>query len=128
PVREEPARPYSIHMASGDAISAGSGSCGTDCVRFVRPAGEEVELEEGSLALLSTYTQRRLVVVDQIQQQTGHATVNFANVSRTEILHHLANFADDYLMDPAGTAIQEVNVFAWWRDSDNRLMRAEYVD
>lgn len=128
PVRGTPARPYSIHMASGDAISAGSGSCGSDCVRFTRPTGEEVELEEGSLAVLATYTQRRLVVVDQIQQETGRATVNFANVGRSEILHHAANFSDNYLMNAAGTAIQEVNVFAWWRDEDNRLLRAERVD
>ena len=128
PVRDEPAPPYAIRTDPGDpALSPGTGNCGSNCVKFTRPTGKDVELEEGSLAMLSTYTQRRLVVVQSVEQLNGYAEVKFASPARTEILHHPANFADTYLLDAAGTAIQEVSVIAWWRDAENRLLRAESV-
>jgi len=128
PTAGTPARPYTISTPVGTSrpMPAG-GTCAANCVDFIRPAGEDVELEQGDLAVLTTSSARRLVVIESVTQSADEAEVRFSNVGRTEIMHHAANFSDGYRLDPTMTTIQKVDMVAWWLDGET-LIRAERVD
>lgn len=99
------------------------GNCGTYCLTFLKEDGA-FDLEPGDLARLQVGGERRLLVVNSANDLGTHFSVTFLPVDR--ILGRAAGLSDSLRIDRYGTAIQKLNVVAYWYDAGSKnIMRAE---
>jgi type II secretory pathway pseudopilin PulG len=102
------------------------GNCGTYCLTFLKEDGA-FDLEPGDLARLQVGGERRLLVVNSANDLGTHFSVTFLPVDR--ILGRAAGLSDSLRIDRYGTAIQKLNVVAYWYDAGAKnIMRAERLN
>ncbi len=102
------------------------GNCGTYCLTFLKEDGA-FDLEPGDLARLQVGGERRLLVVNAASDLGTHFSITFLPVDR--ILGRAAGLSDSLRIDRYGTAIQKLNVVAYWYDASSKnVMRAERLN
>ncbi len=102
------------------------GNCGTYCLTFLKEDGA-FDLEPGDLARLQVGGERRLLVINGANDLGTHFSITFLPVDR--ILGRAAGLSDSLRIDRFGTAIQKLNVVAYWYDASSKnVMRAERLN
>jgi len=79
---------------------------GTDCIHLAKAPDGTFELEPGDIARLQINTERRLILVTDVQYSDTTAQLSFS--SDTTLLHFKAGLSDGLLLDFYSTTVQKL--------------------
>jgi len=108
-------------FGSPNPLPAG-GTCGALCLDLAKDAGGNFDMAAGDLARLQVNAERRLIVLDSVQDMGG-SNFRVWFLADTTLLNYGAAFAGGLLLDRSGTSVQKLQPTVYFAQ-DSILYRA----
>ena len=125
PFEPTEAPPYTLKPPTGtdNPLPAG-GTCGARCLDLNKSAGQ-FDLRAGDLARLQINAERRLILIETVQDMGTYVQVTFSGDSL--LLQYPAGLSGGLALDRYATYVQQVGPILYYRDG-TALMRAESMN
>ena len=121
--------PYVIDPPSGtdNPLDPGGtgGTCGPSCIDLNKGPGNSFDLEPGDIARLQVNTERRVILVTDIQN-TGN-TVELTFASAPTLLHYESALSGGLRLDRFSTFVQKLQPIVYWVENEI-LYRSDQLD
>jgi len=124
PSNPEPAPPHDIAPEPGtDNPLPPGGTCGERCIDVVTDPDVPLELQVGDLARLQVVEERRLILIENIEQTTD-TSVAITWTDADSLLRQPAGLSGGLRLDRYGTYVQKLQPIIYYLDERDLLMRA----
>ena len=121
--------PYVIDPPSGtdNPLDPGGtgGTCGPSCIDLNKGPGNTFDLEPGDIARLQVNTERRVILVTDVQS-TGN-TVELTFASAPTLLHYESALSGGLRLDRFSTFVQKLQPIVYWVENEI-LYRSDQLD
>ena len=121
--------PYVIDPPSGtdNPLDPGGtgGTCGPSCIDLNKGPGNTFDLEPGDIARLQVNTERRVILVTDVQN-TGN-TVELTFASAATLLHYESALSGGLRLDRFSTFVQKLQPIVYWVENEI-LYRSDQLD
>ncbi len=124
PFLPEPAPAHRIAPEHGtDNPLPPGGTCGDNCIDLLKDADAPLELGVGDLARLQVGEERRLILIEDIEE-TSDTSVAVTWTDADTLLRQPAGLAGGLRLDRFGTYVQKLQPIVYYLDERDFLMRA----
>ncbi len=108
--------PYMIDPPSGTGPLPPGGTCGPLCIDLIKGPGNSFDLEPGDIARLQVNSERRVILVTDVQNTGNTVELTFAGAST--LLHYESALSGGMVLDRFSTFVQKLQPIVYWVENE----------
>jgi len=123
-----PTEPYPYELSPPPGVDnplPAGGTCGATCIDLSKAPDGTFDLKAGDLARLQILTERRVILVTQVQDHGSTVSLKFS--ADTTLLHYEGAFKGGVLLDRYSTVVQKLQPIIYFV-KDEVLYRSDQLD
>ena len=117
--------PYVIDPPAGTDPLPPGGTCGPLCIDLIKGPGNSFDLEPGDIARLQVNSERRVILVTDVQNMGTTVELTFAGAPT--LLHYESALSGGMVLDRFSTFVQKLQPIVYWVENEI-LYRSDQLD